>query len=122
MRQSKPMPLFAALERQAHAGRLAELATAAERAALAVEAAEQALQPFSDAFWAAHGEVARMLAERAGGEPVTKPEIFAAYDTRLLAGHARHPYRRALDEARNWQRAVEMELKLTGKMERGGRQ
>ena len=50
-------------------------------------------EPFQRAFDRAHAELATLHEKRQHGAHITKPKMLAAYDKRVLAGHAWNPHK-----------------------------
>lgn len=67
--------------------------------------------PFSGAFWSAHGHLEALHARRRSGTVVTKKAMVAAYDARVAAGHEWNPSKTKLQEAERWLRRIKTELK-----------
>lgn len=69
--------------------------------------ARELAHPFELEFRIAHNRLVA-LPQRPN---VSKETRLAAYDTRLQAGHAWHPYRQLVRDAERWIKACEEELK-----------
>lgn len=67
--------------------------------------------PFSGAFWSAHGHLEALHARRRSGTVVTKKAMVAACDARVAAGHEWNPSKTKLQEAERWLRRIKTELK-----------
>jgi hypothetical protein len=78
------------------------------KAVAEISQAKDAAEPFARAFWHAH---AALELASGGQTPLTKDQLFAAYDLRLEAGHAWWPHRRRLDDAAAWLKALQKEIK-----------
>ena len=65
-------------------------------------AAAEAQVPYAAAFDAATTAIAQLLRDRARGAPITKADILAAYDERMLAGQAWRPHRERYRQAVAW--------------------
>ena len=70
-------------------------------------AARDAAAPFEHAFWGAHRALEIVCQEK---DALTKDELFAAYDHRLHAGHAWHPFRQAVQQAESWLNSLQKEI------------
>jgi hypothetical protein len=68
--------------------------------------AQWAQDPFEAAFKASHAFLASLPPQPV----VTKAVRLAAYDARVEAGHAWHPYRARLREANRWIKAIKEEM------------
>lgn len=71
------------------------------------EEAEKMLRPYQAAFAAAH----RALEQEWEREDTTRPVRLSLYTARLHAGHARYPFKAAMDEATGWRKRIEHELR-----------
>lgn len=72
--------------------------------------AEAAAAPYEAAFQSAHDRLVQLTANRRAGARYPKDEVLAAYDARMLAGHAWHPHRNRFQEAKRWKAAIVTEL------------
>jgi hypothetical protein len=70
------------------------------------DAAERGGSGLKAAFWDAH----RRLADMPPQPETSKAERLAAYDARMRAGHAWHPWKTRLREAERWLKAIDREL------------
>lgn len=105
------MPLFDEMEQASKQKKLADL-KALEKAALeAVTEAEEDVAPYNQAFWNCTDIIRQLLSDRDQGVVVTKDELMAAYDRRMEAGVERNPFKKALQEAERFYKAVTKELK-----------
>lgn len=86
------------LEKEIEAGE-AELAVAHEQQA-----------PYAAAFWSAH---ARLV--EAHQRDVDKPLRLLAYDARVLAGHAWHPFRAKAQDIGRWLKLLRDELRAVNR-------
>jgi hypothetical protein len=76
--------------------------------------AEEAAKPWIAAFAGAHENCSWLLQTHGPGPRtccVTRDAILAAYDARMKAGHAAHPYREAVKAAERVTHAIRTELK-----------
>lgn len=104
MPRKKPPDLTDAVQRQR---RIDDLRADLEKANLECDRALAAQQPFADQFWRAHGFLASLPTRPSS----TKRERLDAYDARLRAGHAWHPYRQRYRDATRWVDAILKEMK-----------
>lgn len=88
-----------------------ELVDQEEQAHRELLEAEEADGPFRRAFWEAHSVLAATYATQLKIGPHDKAELFAAYDARMLAGHAWNPHKQRLRDAERWHKAVLAELR-----------
>lgn len=72
-------------------------------------------EPYRLTFASAHAHLVHLHALRDSGEPIAKPMLFAAYDERVLAGHAWHPYRSQADDLAGWLKRLREDLKAVNK-------
>lgn len=100
----KPPDLIDTMKRQKEIDRLRADLKVADRECGEAHSAEQ---PWSRAFWAAH----QTLRELPLQPEASKERRLAAYDARLRAGHAWHPYRQRYRDALRWFDAILKELK-----------
>ena len=77
----------------------------------AIAATRPANDQHEKAFRQAHDDLAETYEMHARGT-LTKEALFAAYDRRLLAGHAWHPHREAYRTAKAWFDAIQEEIEL----------
>ncbi len=68
--------------------------------------AERQSSPLEAAFWDAHRQLDAMPLQ----PETSKAERLAAYDARMHAGHAWHPSRSRLRDARRWIKAIMEEI------------
>lgn len=73
-----------------------------EEAEAELASANSVQQPYQEAFWSAHNELVRLHLERSGGSPVSKLEMLAAYDARVVTGHEWHPFKKQAEEIQRW--------------------
>lgn len=81
-----------------------------EEAEYVMQRSHAAQLPFANAFWEAHRALESLHTKRDAGQPISKAELFAAYDARLHAGHAWYPSKTAFDDMQRWHRAVTRDL------------
>ena len=83
-----------------------------------VDVATAMQDPFESAFRAAHNHLLHLHERRAAGADIGKAAIFAAYDHRMHAGHAWHPFRQRARDMTRWLGAIQKEIKaLNAEME-----
>ena len=93
-----------------------DLQTALADAAQAERETAAVLAPYDVAFQEAHAVLSRAVEH----EPDRRVRL-AAYDARVIAGHARHPFKERWREAARWRKEVETELRaLNVELERMG--
>lgn len=74
-------------------------------------AADFSGQKHEERFWAAD----RALRELPPQPVTSKATRLAAYDERMAAGHAWHPYKERMRRANAWIKAIQAEMKQVGK-------
>lgn len=79
------------------------------------ERAHLAQQPYQLAFRSAHQRLEGLHADRKAGASISQPLLLAAYDCRVAAGHAWHPFRVVADDLARWVRRLREDLVAVNK-------